>query len=451
MRCIWAVARNTIKQAFRMKIAIVFIVLLLVLLPVLGFTTTGDETLKGRLQTFMSYGLSLTSFLLCILTISISTYSVTNDIKERQIFTIITKPIRRFQFLLGKLLGVILFDIVLLFIFSIIIYANTVNMPRFYDATEQELVQADNEFYTAREGLAMPAVDVSEDVQRMYEQLEKNDELPDHLTRNEIIAELTRQMQVASRVADIGRWMVWEFENVKPLAESLFIRFKYEVLQDPFYDQITSRWVIGDPHTIRTGEMVKTPIYDGYHRNPVDTFNEIEVSAEVVPEHGRLAVLFLNDASNNTVIMFPQDGLEVLFKAGSFSGNFFRAVLLILSRLIFLACLSILASSFLSFPVAMLLCFVIFFTANFSGFFLESFGYLSRTAGIFYTYSIKLVIQLLPQFDKFNPTSFLVSARLVSWYFLIRCFLIMVGIKAFLLLILSFVVFGYREIAKIIV
>ena len=122
MQCIWAVARNTIKQALRMKVAIVFIILLLVLLPVLGFTTTGDETLKGRLQTFLSYGLSLTSFLLCILTISVSIYSVTNDIKERQIFTVITKPIRRFQFLLGKLLGVILLDILLLSIFSIIIF-----------------------------------------------------------------------------------------------------------------------------------------------------------------------------------------------------------------------------------------------------------------------------------------------------------------------------------------
>ena len=93
MRRIWAVATNTIKQALRMKIAVVFVILLLVLLPVLGMTTTGDETLKGRLQTFVSYGLSLTSFLLCLLTIIISIYSVTSDIDQRQIYTVITKPI----------------------------------------------------------------------------------------------------------------------------------------------------------------------------------------------------------------------------------------------------------------------------------------------------------------------------------------------------------------------
>jgi len=47
MRSIWAVAVNTIKQAVRMKIADVFIILLLVLLPVMGLTMTGDGTLKG--------------------------------------------------------------------------------------------------------------------------------------------------------------------------------------------------------------------------------------------------------------------------------------------------------------------------------------------------------------------------------------------------------------------
>jgi len=98
MRSIWAVAINTIKQALRIKVAVVFTILLFVLLPVLGITTTGDETLKGRLQTFVSYALSLMSFLLCLLTIVVSIYSVTSDIDQRQIYTVITKPIRRFQF-----------------------------------------------------------------------------------------------------------------------------------------------------------------------------------------------------------------------------------------------------------------------------------------------------------------------------------------------------------------
>ena len=103
MRSIWAVATNTIKQAVRMKVAAVFLILLLVLLSAMGFSATGDGTLKGKLQTFVSYGLSLTSILLSLLTIIISIYTVTSDIEQRQIYTVITKPIRRFEFLLAKL------------------------------------------------------------------------------------------------------------------------------------------------------------------------------------------------------------------------------------------------------------------------------------------------------------------------------------------------------------
>jgi uncharacterized membrane protein YdfJ with MMPL/SSD domain len=59
MHSIWAVAVNTIKQAIRLKIAAVFIVLLLVLLPVMGLKMTGDGTLKGRAQSSSAMGCPL--------------------------------------------------------------------------------------------------------------------------------------------------------------------------------------------------------------------------------------------------------------------------------------------------------------------------------------------------------------------------------------------------------
>ena len=56
MHSIWAIATNTIKQAVRMKVAAVFLILLLILLPVMGFsrgryrwrnTARFMETMKG--------------------------------------------------------------------------------------------------------------------------------------------------------------------------------------------------------------------------------------------------------------------------------------------------------------------------------------------------------------------------------------------------------------------
>ena len=454
MHSIWAVATNTIKQALRMKIAAVFIILLVVLLPVMGLAITGDGTAKGRLQSFVSYGFSLISFLLCLLTIVVSIYSVTSDIKQKQIYTVLTKPVRRFQLLLGKLLGVILLDVALLALFSAIIYAITIYMPKFSGASEAELISLSNEFYTARASLTPPEVDVTQDVLATYNKLEKSGQLPLDVSRNKIIAELTNRKKLEKRAAQVGQQLLWEFHNVRPLEanQSLFIRFKYDVSVNPPDLQVYSRWRIGDIRQIRYATGIETPIRDFDRKDLIRTFHEIEVPADAVAKDGYLAVGFLNVPLNNTVIIFPlEDGLEVLYKADTFTANFVRASFLILFRLIFLACLGILASTFLSFPVAILFCAVIFFTATISGFIIESFDFLSENISWLYSYTIRPVIQLLPQFDKFSPAKFLISARLLSWFLLAKVAASMICIKAVLLMLFALLIFSYREVAKTII
>lgn len=457
MSRIWAIAVNTIRQALRMKIAMIFIILLLVLLPVMGLTATGDGTLKGRLQTFISYGLSLTGLLLSLLTIIVATFTITSDLDHRQIYTVATKPIRRYQFILGKLLGVVVLDVALVTLFAGIVYAVVVSLPRFYDVSQATRDELDNEFYVARASLTPPAPDVREEVMALYNRLEKTGELREAyptLPRDLILRELTLRKQLEKRAAGAGEGLVWEFENVKPLGagESLFIRFKYDVAAEPSSGQVYGRWQVGDLRQVRYGMDFKTPIWPEDRADPVRTFREIEVPASVIAEDGYLAVGFLNVPINGTTVIFPlEDGLELLYKADTFAGNYIRGVLLILFRLIFLASLGMLAASFLSFPVAILFCLVVFFIGTISGFVLESFGELSASMGQIYSYTIGALVRLLPRFDRYNPTTFLVPGRLITWSLLAHVALFMVCIKAFLLLVLALIVFSFRELARIIV
>jgi len=140
-----------------------------------------------------------------------------------------------------------------------------------------------------------------------------------------------------------------------------------------------------------------------------------------------------------------------LYKADSFVANYVRAGLLILFRLVFLACLGVMAASFLSFPVAILFCLVIFVMGAASGFFVESFGYMSENVGRIYTHTIQNLMRLLPRFDSYNPTQYLIPARLISWRLIGEVALIMVCLKAALLLVLSLVIFSFRELAKVVV
>ncbi|MDH4239606.1 MAG: hypothetical protein OEW48_08595, partial [Phycisphaerae bacterium] len=411
MRSIWAVATNTIKQALRMKIAAVFIVLLIVLLPVMGLSMTGDGTIKGRLQTFVSYSLSLTNLLLCLLTIIVTIYTLTSDIKQRQIYTVITKPIRRYQLLLGKLLGVVLLNSALLALFSAIIYTITIYTPKFSIFDQADLIQVENEFFTARAALVPPEVDVTKEVLDAYERLERDGQLPPDVPRSKFIEDLTKRKQLEKRAAVVGEQLVWEFHNVKVLnpTETLFIRYKYDVSINPPDSQVYGQWEVGDSRQY-PAEVAYFP-----RKDPIRTFRELEFPAALIADDGYLAIRFLNVQLNDTTVMFPPDGLEVLYKADTFTANFIRVVLLILFRLIFLASLSLLASTFLSFPVAILFSLCILVTAIFSAFCLESFDYLGKDLSWVYHYTVRPIILLLPQFDKFSPAKYLVPARLLSW------------------------------------
>jgi hypothetical protein len=457
MRKIWAVATNTVRQALRMKVAAVFILLLLVLLPVLGFTATGDGTFRGRLQTFVSYGLSLTSLLLSLLTIIVSVYTITSDIEQHQIYTVVTKPIRRYQLLLGKVLGVVVLDLVLLVLFAGILYGLTALMPRVLHPSAPELQEARNEFYTARASLVPPQIDVRQEVEQLYRKLQANDQLDaifPRFTPEEIRKQLTQRKRLERRAVGIGQGILWEFENVRPADpnQSLFIRFKYDVSVTPADEQVFGDWRIGDLRGFRTGTPVDTPIYRIPRKDVIQKFREIEVPAAAVARDGYLGVGFFNPPLNQTVVIFPpEDGLEVLYKADTFTANFVRGVLLILCRLVFLACLGALAASFLSFSVAILFCLAIFFMGAMSGFFIEAFSYMSKNIAQIYAYSVQVLIQLLPQFDKYNPTKFLVPGRLMTWGFLGQMVLVVVAIKAAVLLVLALIIFSFRELAKVVV
>ena len=187
MRSIWAVAVNMIKQALRLKIAAVFIVLLLVLLPVMGLTMTGDGTVKGRMQAFVSYGMSLTAFLLAMLTIFTTTYSLTSDVKDKQVYTVLTKPIRRFQFVLGKLLGVVILDAGLLVLFSVIIYGITIFLPKVLHTDEAQMAQIRDEFFTARMSVKPENPDISQELEQAYKKLKQNGEVPAGVDENGLL------------------------------------------------------------------------------------------------------------------------------------------------------------------------------------------------------------------------------------------------------------------------
>lgn len=268
--------------------------------------------------------------------------------------------------------------------------------------------------------------------------------------KSKVFDELTKQKKIEKRSVAAGHELVWEFSNVKPLASdpNLFVRFKFNASDESPDRSVYARWAVGDLRQLKYGTGVKSPIYTLDRHDSVGSFHEMSVPADAVADDGYLGIAFLNAPLNNTVINFTRDGIEILYKKDTFTANYIRAVLLVLLRMIFLACLAILASSFLSFPVAILLCMVVFSTAHVSEFVIDSFGYMGKSFTGLYSFVIAPIVSMIPKFDVFNPTKFLITARLLSWPLLARAAVYMC-MKAVILLLLALLIFRRREIAKI--
>ena len=120
-----AVARQTLSQCVRMKVAVAFIILLAGSLLLVAARMQGDGTLAGQVRTFLSYSTFLTSLLLSMVTIFLGASLVSNDIRDKHIFLSAAKPLSRWQYILGRWLGLVMLNIILLVIAGVAIYSYT--------------------------------------------------------------------------------------------------------------------------------------------------------------------------------------------------------------------------------------------------------------------------------------------------------------------------------------
>ena len=153
MKNAMTIAKLTFLQAIRMKVAVAFIVLLAVCLIAMPSVMTGDGTLAGQIRSTLYYAFSLVTILLSLQTLLVGAMLVSEDIRRRQIFLIAVKPISRSEYLIGRFLGVMFLNVLLLTVSSVAIWS-MVQSKRAEETTIQDRIAIETELFTARERLA---------------------------------------------------------------------------------------------------------------------------------------------------------------------------------------------------------------------------------------------------------------------------------------------------------
>jgi ABC-type transport system involved in multi-copper enzyme maturation permease subunit len=105
MRSVRAIAVNTFREAVRDRILYLFVgfaIVMVVSTKLFGLLTVGDET-----RIIKDIGLASMQFFSMLIAVMMSMLLVSREVDSRTVFNILAKPVRRWQFLLGKYLGLV--------------------------------------------------------------------------------------------------------------------------------------------------------------------------------------------------------------------------------------------------------------------------------------------------------------------------------------------------------
>ena len=115
----WAIARLTIKESLRRRVLSICAVFLVILMFA-GWYLNPDNPDPAKL--YLSFVLSATCYLMLLLALFLSSFSLPTDFKTKTIYTVVTKPVRASEMVLGRMVGVTIVGTLLLLFMSIMSY-----------------------------------------------------------------------------------------------------------------------------------------------------------------------------------------------------------------------------------------------------------------------------------------------------------------------------------------
>ena len=363
MQQVLAITSLTWKAAVRFRLFLVIAVLLLVAVVGLPMLIKDDGTAQGFTQIVLTYTLSAVTALLGLCTLWLSCGTLARDIEECQMQVVATKPIARWQIWLGKWLGIVSLNAALLALSGACVFGLMQWRARTLPAKEQEVLRS--QVLVARGSAKPPDVEdkIEADARNILEERLKKTPLSSPDDIREVQKQILEQVKAEYQVVPPGYSKSWEIqlgEKAKSLRDQpLQLRIKFETADRSQSGSFIGLWQVGVPQ--------KTKLWhsDEQHLAP-DTFHEFQIDSGLIDDKGVLTISFAN--LNDTVLLFPlEDGMEVLYREGSFGMNFVRGLGIILCWMALLAAIGLASASFLSVPVAAFLSLAILTMALSSG------------------------------------------------------------------------------------
>ncbi len=452
-----AIAQNVLNEAVRMKITLVFITILLVLLASTPLILTEDQPLRFRVQQWLQYGGGLGFLVIALMTVFFSCSTVAFEQRDKLVWQTVTKPVAAWHYVTGKWVGIMLLNVVLLGTVSGAVFIFTQYL-RFQPADEEiaafiteegfdsrdipmlmteDRRMLENEVLVARVGVEPEFPELNAEVvddlvertiaarQTQNPDLRRTEQLVEEV-RQEVVEQAYRQYFSIPQ----GSAQSYTFTGLDDIArdtdQALTLRYNVQAgTNDP--SAIYRLWFSFNgvpwpqPTAIEAAEAVNTA--PGVRQVALDAVQLISVPASFISSDGQMTVTIENWLGNPREIFFEIGDIEMLYPVGGYELNFARAMAVLWVKLGFIAAVGIAASTFLSFPVAVLLTLCAFVGAEAAGFLntsLEQFSAITREGDIVawkvlarsLTFPVAWLFQ---SYAELRPIERLTSGRLLGW------------------------------------
>jgi hypothetical protein len=448
---ILAIVWLTWKAAFRYRLFWVLAVLLgaaVVLLPLL---IQDDGTARGFTQILLTYTLGVITALLGLATLWLSCGTLARDIEECQMQMVVVKPIARWQIWLGKWLGIVSLDAVLLALCGVCVAGLLQWRAQRLPAAQQDILR--KEVLVARASLREAPLDLEPDVERILRKRLKEIDTP--VNANAVRKDIREQLKAYNQVVGPNHFRRWEIKlgwrRLILRDQPLHVRVRFHAAQTNASGTYVGVWEVGPPNSNARARSVQSLA--------AATFHEFEIPANLFDGQGVLTIDFQN--RNEVALLFPlEDGLEVLYREGGFGLNFARGLAIVLCWLALLASLGLAAASLVSFPVAAFVSVSVLLVGFSSGTLANAVAEGTVTTvneetgvggksilDIVLIPFFKVVLKVLNLVQAFSPIDALSSGRSIPWSQVGLAFAQVVLLMGGMLALLGMVLFTRRELA----
>jgi len=455
MQQLLAIAGLTWKAALRFRLFFVIAILLLVAVVGLPILIKDDGTARGFTQILLTYTLSAITALLGISTLWLSCGTLARDIEECQIQVVATKPIARWQIWLGKWLGIVSLNAVLLVLSGACVYGLLQWRATKLPADEQTTLRT--QVLVARGSVKPENIEakINEAAANILQERLKRTQVA-QADLPEVKKQIAEEVKAEYQLVPPGYTKTWQMklgERAKSLqTKPLQLRIKFNAAQKSASGTFDAAWRVGNPPKTKywTSEIMSLA---------PDTFHEFTVPADLFDNDGVLTISFAN--LNDTALLFPiEDGMEVLYPEGTFGTNFARGLGIIFCWMALLAAIGLASASFLSFPVAAFLSLAILVMALSSGTLatVVSEGTIDTTTGATSKITVSVANAIIIPFFRaslkvidlardFSPIDSLSSGRSITWAQLGLAFAQIVLLLGGIFAVFGIFVFNRRELA----